>query len=362
MKEIATMLLFIGTYTGSGSKGIYTYRFNLTTGELAPTGHVAETKNPTFLAIHPSQRFLYAVSEIGDFEGKPTGGVSAYAIDKDTGALTLLNQQESKGRGPCHVSVDASGKYVLVANYGSGSVAMLPVLEDGRLAAATCAIQHEGSSANPKRQEGPHAHSITPDAGNRYAFACDLGIDKVMIYKLDLAHGKLLPNEPPFVPAQPGAGPRHFDFHPDGKYAYLLNELNATLTAFAYDAATGALVELQTVPTLPPDYAGFNLCADVHVHPNGRFVYASNRGHNSLVIYAIDGATGKLTFVDRVSSGGEAPRNFAIDPSGKFLLAANQDTGNLVVFRIDPETGKLSPTGHEARVPKPVCLKMSAGG
>ena len=362
MKEIATMLVFIGTYTGDGSKGIHVCRFNLATGELEAPRLVAETKSPTFLAIPPSQRFLYAVSEVGDFEGKPTGGVSAYAIEPATGALTLLNQQESRGRGPCHVSVEPSGKYVLVANYGGGTVAMLPVQEDGRLGEATCAIQHEGSSANPQRQEGPHAHSITPDPGDRFAYACDLGLDKVMIYKLDLAQGRLVPNEPPFAQAKPGAGARHFDFHPNGKYAYLLNELNATLTEFAYDAATGALTELQTVPTLPEDFHAFNLCADVHIHPNGRFVYASNRGHNSLVVYAIDEPTGKLTFVERVSSGGEIPRNFAIAPTGKFLLAANQDTGNIVVFRIDEETGKLIPTGNEVNVSQPVCLKMIPAG
>ncbi len=352
------MLVYIGTYTRGESEGIYVYRLDLATGALESTGQTAKAANPSFLAIHPKANFLYAVGELRQVEGRPGGAVSAFAIDPETGGLTLLNQQSSHGAGPCHLTVDATGKCVLVANYGSGSLAALPIEENGRLAAATDVIQHEGSSVHPRRQQGPHAHSITLDPASRFAFAPDLGIDKVMIYKLDLAQGKLVPNEQPWAAVKPGAGPRHFAFHPTARWAYVINEIDSTITAFAYDATEGTLGEVQTISTLPEDFDGDNTCADVHVAPSGKFLYGSNRGHDSIVIFAIDQTSGKLTCVGHESTRGETPRNFGIDPTGAFLLAANQRSDTVVTFRIDPETGRLTPTGHVADVPTPVCIKM----
>ena len=353
------MLVYIGTYTRGESKGIYVYRLDMATGALESTGMTGEARNPSFLAIHPERNLLYCVSELPQMEGRPGGGVSAFSMDPETGGLTFLNQQSSEGAGPCHVTVDATGKYVLVANYGSGSVAMLPIEEDGRLAPASDAVQHEGSSVHPQRQQGPHAHSINVDPGNRFAFVPDLGMDKVMIYKLDLAAGKLIPNDQPWAEVKPGAGPRHFAFHPTTKYAYAINEMDSTITAFAYDAPNGKLTQVQTVSTLPDDFAGDNTTADIHVHPSGKYLYGSNRGHDSIAIYEIDEVSGKLTAIGHESTQGKSPRNFGIDPTGTFLLAANQGSDTIVTFRIDAETGRLTPTGHVANVPMPVCVKLT---
>jgi 6-phosphogluconolactonase len=351
-------LVYVGTYTRGESEGIYVYRMDPSSGALEFSSKATGIENPSFLDIDPSRRFLYAVSEIGGSSSKPEGAVNAYSIAPGSGRLTYLNQQPTLGDGPCHLSVDRTGKYVLVANYGSGSVCILPIESDGRLGESTDFVQHEGSSVDPERQQGPHAHSINIDAANRFAFAPDLGIDKVMIYRLDLARGKLEPSDQRFVRLQAGAGPRHFDFHPGGGYAYVINELGSTVTAFAYDASSGSLRELQTVSTLPDDFAGTSHTADVHVAPSGRFLYGSNRGHGSIAVFAIDESTGELSYVDREPTGGETPRNFAIDPTGTFLLAANQDTDTIVTFRIDQQTGRLESTGHVAEVPTPVCLKF----
>jgi len=355
-------LIYIGTYTNSGSKGIYLCRMDCGVGKLELAGPVAEEKNPSFLAIHPSRRYLYSVSEVDRHEGKRTGSVSAYAIDAKTGVLTFLNRPISHGMLPCYLSVDAAGKYLLTANYTSGTVTMFPIESDGRLREASDVVQHVGKGPNASRQEGPHAHSILIDAANRFAFSPDLGIDKVMIYRLDLERGKLVPNDPPSASVPPGAGPRHFAFHPNGKFAYVINEMGCSMTAFAYDAAKGSLAAIETVPTLPTDWKGVSHCADVHVHPSGKFVYGSNRGHDSIVIFAIDPATGKLTLRGFESTRGKTPRNFAIDPTGAFLLAANQDSDNIVVFRIDTETGLLSAAGCEVKVPKPVCIAFMPTG
>ena len=352
------VLVYIGTYTRRGSEGIYVYGFDPTSGALEYVSKATGIVNPSFLAIESQRRYLYSVTEVAKVDGKPGGAVAAYAIDAATGELTHLNQQLSCGKGPCHLSVDQTGRFVLVANYGSGSVAMLPIQDDGRLGEATSSIQHEGSSVNPKRQRGPHAHSITVGPSNRFAFAADLGLDQVLIYEMVLGESRLKPGEPAFAKITPGAGPRHFDFHPSGRYAYLINELDNTMTAFAHDAASGALTEIQTILTLPDGFDEVSYCADVHVAPSGNFLYGSNRGHDSIVIFAIDDQTGKLTLVGHEPTLGRNPRNFAIDPTGTFLLAANQDTDNIVTFRIDRQTGKLSPTGHVANVPMPVCLKM----
>ncbi|MCX8036377.1 MAG: lactonase family protein [Candidatus Sumerlaeia bacterium] len=349
-----SLTVYFGTYTPKGglSKGIYRSTLDLETGKLSDPALAAEATNPSFVELHPNGKFLYAVSEMGG-----SGGVSAYAIAAD-GSLRLLNTQPSRGAGPCHVNVDKTGRCVLVANYGSGSVAVLPIRDDGSLGEPTCAVQHEGSGPNAKRQTGPHAHSVNLSPDNRFAFVADLGTDKVMIYKLDVEKGTIVPNDPAFAKVKPGAGPRHFAFHPNGKFAYVINELDCTITGFAYDAAKGALTEIQTVPTLPKDFTGTNTCAEVRVHPSGKFVYGSNRGHNSIAVYQADPAKGTLTLVEHETAGIQTPRNFNIEPSGKFCLVANQDGDSVVVFRIHPETGALEPTGNKITVGRPVCVRF----
>lgn len=352
------MFVYVGTYTQRGSKGIYLFTLDSESGRVEKVGLAADTPNPTFLAIHPNHRFLYAANEIGDFQGKPSGAVSAYSIDSGTGALKLLNQQPSGGGGPCHLVVDKAGKNVLAANYGGGSVTVIPIESDGSLANPSEFIQHEGKSVNLQRQEGPHAHSINLDAANRFAFAADLGLDKIMIYRFDPAKGTLKPNAPAFASLDPGSGPRHFAFHPGGKFAYVINEMASTVTAFTYDSKAGELHRIQTITTLPAGFTGESTTAEVQVHPSGKFLYGSNRGHNSIAIFHIDPASGKLTPIGHESTQGATPRNFRMDPSGRFLLAANQDTDSVVVFRIDPATGKLTPTGQKVDVSMPVCIRM----
>ena len=353
------VIAYVGTYTGGESKGIYQFELDLKTGKATAPKLAADVANPSFLAIHPNQKYLYAVGELSDFEGKKGGAVSAFSIDRKSGKLNLLNQESSVGAGPCHLVVDGSGKNVLVANYGGGSVASLPIDAKGRVGEASSFIQHEGSSVNPRRQKGPHAHSINLDKANRFAFAADLGLDKVLIYQFDASNGKLTANDPPSASVSPGAGPRHFAFHPDGKFAYVINEIHLTVTAFEYDNEGAALKTLQTISTLPKGEKGDNFStAEVQVHPSGRFLYGSNRGHNSIAVFSIDQSTGKLTPVDNEPTQGETPRNFAIDPTGSFLLAENQGSGTIVVFKIDPETGKLSANGTVVEVPSPVCIRM----
>lgn len=340
------------------SEGIYVYRMDASSGALTYASKATGLNSPSFLAIDPRERYLYAVHEAGEPGDGASGAVSAFSIAGETGELTYLNSQSSGGTGPCHLIVDRTGRYVLVANYRGGSVAVLPILGDGRLGQATGFVQHHGSSVNPERQEGPHAHSIMVDASNRFAFAPDLGQDKVLVYRLDVAHGKLAPNQEPWARLKPGAGPRHMAFHPNGRYIYVINELDSTLSVFSYDGTKGALRELETVSTVPGDFDGTNYCADVHVAPSGRFVYGSNRGHDSIVIFAISEATGKLTLVAHAPTQGKWPRNFAIDATGRFLLAANQQTDSIVTFRINGNTGKLEPTGHVTEVAVPVCVKL----
>ncbi len=354
--SVSTMRVFVGTYTFRSSKGIYAFNLTLSTGETTSPQLVAETPQPSFLALHPSGRFLYAVNEL--WEGGKEGTVSAFALEPETGNLKLLNQQGAKGVGPCHLTVDKAGKWVLVANYGSGSVAVLPILPNGSLGEATCAIQHEGKSVHPQRQEGPHAHSVTLDPNNKFAVVADLGLDKLLIYRFDATKGMLTPNDPPFASTAPGAGPRHVAFHPNGRFLYAINELNNTITAYRYDGEKGTLTEVQTVPTLPEDFSSTNTTAEVQVHPSGRFLYGSNRGHDSLAIYSVDTRTGKLNLLGHQATQGKTPRNFAIDPTGTFLLAANQDSDTVVLFRIDPKSGKLNPTGRTVEVPTPVCIKF----
>jgi 6-phosphogluconolactonase len=348
--------VYFGTYTGARSKGIYVSRFEPNSGRISSPELAAEVVNPTFLALHPNGRFLYAVNEVDNFQGQPGGAVSAFAIDQASGRLSLLNQESTRGGGPCHLTVDPSGKAVLVANYSGGSIAALPVQEDGRLGAATAFVQHTGSSVHPQRQTAPHAHGIYVDAANGYVFVPDLGIDKVLVYRWDPAQLSLQAHNPPAAPVAPGAGPRHFTFHPNASFAYVINELLSTVTAFRYDSTRGTLHELQTIRTLPDDFSGNSTTAEIQIHPSGRFLYGSNRGHDSLAIYRIDTASGHLTLLGHESTLGRTPRNFSIDPTGQWLLAANQDSNTVVVFRLDPETGRLEATGQDVQVGAPVCV------
>jgi 6-phosphogluconolactonase len=355
------MLLYIGTYTSSGkSEGIYVHKFNSETGKLTPLHTVKNVAEPSFLTIDKDRKYLYAVNELLEYEGKKAGAVSAFAIDRKTGNLQFLNRRTSLGGAPCFITASENQKFVLVANYLGGNVSVYPVEKNGRLGASVDLAQHTGIGPNKDRQEAAHAHSITLDRSNRFAFAADLGIDKLMIYRFDDKTGKLRPNEAQaFYQTKAGAGPRHFSFHPNGKLAFLINELDLTVTALAYDQTVGTLKEIQTVPTMPAGVSTAGVtCADIHVSPNGRFLYGSNRGHDSLVSYRIDENTGNLEYLEHTPTGGKKPRNFAIEPNGKFLLVANQDSDSIVVFRIDENTGKLQPTGNSATVPVPVCLKF----
>jgi 6-phosphogluconolactonase len=362
-------LVYVGTYTepirfGTGKilqgkgKGIYVHRLDDATGALEPVRVVAGVVNPSYLAFDATRRFLYAVNELKSYEGKPGGSVSAFGVEPTTGDLTLLNVQPTHGTDPCHVLVNTKGTSVFVANFMSGSVCVLPVREDGGLGDASDFLQHQGSGIDPARQAGPHAHSVTLDAANRFACVPDLGLDKLLVYRLDPRRGMLEPNAVPWFKVKPGAGPRHLAFHPAGRVAYLINELDSTVTVLAFDGRRGTFKELQVVPTLPEGFRGESTCADVQVAPSGRYVYGSNRGHDSLVVYRVHPRTGCLTCVGHEPTQGRTPRAFGIDPSGRFLLAANQDTDTVVTFRIHPRTGALQPTGHVTPLPTPVCVKF----
>jgi 6-phosphogluconolactonase len=353
------ILVFFGTYTGAKSKGIYSARLDAATGALSRPELAGESANPSFLAIHPTHDYVYAVNEISDYEGKPSGSVSAFAFDRASGTLKMLNRQPSVGAVPAHLVVDHAGRNVLVANYGGGSAAVLPIGADGTLKPASAFVQHTGGSVNPERQKAPHAHSINVDAADKFAYVADLGLDKVMIYAFNSEKGSLVANDPPFATVQPGAGPRHFAFHPKGRYAYVINEILCTLTAFLVEPS-GGLTTVQTISTLPEGQSvqkGYST-AEVQVHPSGRFLYGSNRGHDSISVFSVDEASGRLTFVENRSTEGSTPRNFGIDPSGNYLLAANQRSDSVVVFRIDQQSGRLTPTGARIDIGAPVCVKF----
>ena len=350
-------VIFVGTYTekeGSQSKGMYVYRMDADSGELTFEWEAAGILNPSYLAIRPGQGFLYAVNEVQTFGGQAGGGVSALSIDRASGELHLLNAYSSCGKDPCYISIEQTGRFALVANYTGGNVAMLPIRPDGQLGPATDVVQHTGSSVNPERQDNPYAHCILSDPANRFVIATDLGADKLLAYRMDLDQGKLHAHAE--VNVQPGAGPRHVIFHPNGQYLYLINELNSTLGVYHYNGDAGHLDEVQTISTLPENHQSENLCADLHI--SGNYLYASNRKHDSIAWYLIDEATGQLTYQGEVPSGGKEPRGFAIDPSGNFLLAAHEKSNNIVVFSIDPATGRLSRTGHETTLSHPVCVKF----
>jgi len=350
------MPVYIGTFTDKGSKGIYLVWLKSDTGELTVPEVVAEASSPSYLAVPDNGRFLYCVNEITGWREKKSGAVSAFAISPDYKTLTLLNQVSSQGEGPTHISLDRTERVALVANYNSGSVASYPIATDGKLGEAASVDQHRGRGANPQRQDGPHAHCFNVDPMNRYALSADLGLDKIFVYTLDTNTGQIHPAATPSFSIAPGSGPRHLAFHPSGRFLYVINEIKSTITACSYDNSRGTLTEIQTVSTLPADFQGQNTTAEIAMHPSGKFLYGSNRGHDSIAIFTIDQQSGKLTASGHQSTQGKMPRGFGIDPSGTFLLAANQDTDNVVVFRIDQQTGALNPTGGSAQVPTPVCV------
>ena len=353
-----TVRVYIGTYTNGASKGIYLYHLDTATGILTDTGIVIQAANPSFLALHPNRKFLYAVNEVENFGGKPEGAVTAFAVDAKTGALKMLNQQGSMGTSPCHLSVDAKGENVLTANYSSGSLAVLPIGADGKLAPHSAIIQHTGSSADTNRQTGPHAHSIYTEASGRFALAADLGTDKIYVYHYDAKHGKLTPNAFAAADLPPGSGPRHLAFSANRRCIYAISEMFSTVTVFEWNEKTGELETVQSVSTLPADFHGVSTTAEIALTPDGKFLYASNRGHDSLAIYSVNSQTGLLHSVGWQSTQGKTPRHFVIDPAGTLLLAANQDSDTVVVFRLAPETGLLTPTGSVAHIPAPVCVLL----
>ena len=348
--------LLVGTYTSGKSEGIYVYDFNTTTGESSLLS-TAKTPNPSYLAVSPNHKVVYSVTENADSTKAGVGGeVSAFAFNNKTGTLTEMNKQFSGGKHPCYVAVDNTGKWVFAANYSSGSAVLFPVLTDGSLAPAKQVLQDAGTGANKARQEAPHVHSTMLSPDNKFLFTPDLGTDKVMIYRFDKVNGKLTPAAPPFITSLPGSGPRHLDFHPNNRFAYLIEEMTGTVNAFKYN--NGKLTSIQHISAMPADFKGTLGSADIHVSKDGRFLYCSNRGDgNSITIFAINASTGKLTAAGYQSTMGKTPRNFNFDPSGNFLLVANQNSDNVVIFKIDKKTGLLTDTGKRIDVPNPVCVK-----
>ncbi len=349
--------LYIGAYTEGEEEGIYVYEFDATNGELKYLSTAKGVVNPSYLAIHPKKNLLIAVNEVGDYEGKKSGSVSSFAINPN-GSLRPLNKVASGGADPCYVSIDKSAGWALVANYSGGNISIFPIAKDGTLKPYSDLKQHHGSENVNDRQSKPHAHALVLSPKGDFALAVDLGIDKVKSYKIDKNNGKLNNIEASDLKLAQGAGPRHLAFHPNKKLAFVISELNSTITSCTYDAKSGKLSSVMTVNALPEDFSGESYCADIHVSPDGKFLYGSNRGHNSIVIYKIDQKTGELTYVEHHSVNGDWPRNFTIDPTGRFLLVANQKSNNVVVFKLDAETGKLRANGVEIEISKPVCLKM----
>jgi 6-phosphogluconolactonase len=358
--ESGKAIVYVGTFKRESSKGIYAWRLDMNSGKMEPLGLAADTMRPVFIALHPNRRFLYAVSRPTAVDRTNIGVVLAYSIDNKTGQLTSLNSVSTRGIDPAYVVVDRTGKNVLVANFGSndgnGCVAVFPIRKDGSLAEASEFVQYSGTGVHPQRQKGPHSHTINVSPDNRFAFVADLGLDKIFIYHFDAEKGKLTPNSPAYVTLPPGSGPRQFVFHPGGKFFFVVNEIQSTVTTFAY--SSGSLKEVQTVSMLPQGFSGTNSAGTVQVHPNGKFLYASNRGADDIVVYAIDPHSGMLTLVEAVQSQGKTPGNFAIDPSGSWLLVANQSSDSLVMFRIDPQTGRLTSTGQRFEIGTPTSVRF----
>jgi 6-phosphogluconolactonase len=357
------VIVYIGTYTQilphvrGRAEGVYVYRLDPATGALEYLSTAPGVVNPSFLVVDPDRRYLYAVQEVEEYEGQPGGAVSAFAIDSRTYALELLNHQHTHGAHPCYVSIDHTGRRLLVANYSGGSVSVFPIGANGALGPATAVVQHHGPSTH---HDGPHPHTAVSTPDGAYVLVPDCGLDRIFVYHLDAAHGTLAEHDVPWAELRPGAGPRHLVFHPTGAYVYCINERDSTLTAFAYEPDQSVLRELQTVSTLPDGFVGQNTCADIHIDPTGRYLYGSNRGHNSIAGFVVDAATGRLRSLGHTPTGGRTPRNFGIDPTGAFLLAANQDSDTVVTFRIDQATGGLTATGQIAGIPSPVCVCIVA--
>lgn len=350
-------IAYIGTYTTkTSSQGIYTVRYDRETGRFSKPEVATPTVDPSFLAVHPNGKFLYAVNEAGK-----ASLVSAFRIDQQTGGLTALNQVPALGDDPCYIAFDRTGRFVFVANYGSGSVAVFPVGQDGKLGAQTALVTDAGSLGPVKdRQEGPHAHWVEATPDNRFVLVSDLGLDQVLVFKFDARTGALTPNQPAFVKVKPGTGPRHAAFHPNGKFVFVVGELNSTATSYALDAKKGSLKEIGSVSTLPPGYSGRNDVAELAVHPNGKFLYVSNRGNDSIAILSIDPEKGRLAPVGGIPTGGKEPRHFTFDPTGKFLVVENQLSDTVALFRVDPATGQLESAGDAMSVPSPVCLVFAS--
>lgn len=349
-------LVYVGTYTDKGSKGIYAYRFDPGTGESQSMELATESENPSFLAVDADNKYLYAVNETDHFNGGRTGAISTYAIDRSSGKLTLMQHVSSLGADPAHLSLDRTGRYLLVANYSSGNIAVFPIQRDGQLGARTAFVQHAGSSVNRERQSGPHAHEIQVTNDNRFVLVADLGLDELLIYRFDAKTGSLSPNSPPFVKISPGSGPRHFAIAPSGKFVYLVNEMSSTVTVFSFDNAEGQLHEVQTISTLPAGFKGDNTTAEIEVDASGRHLYVSNRGDDSIAVFGIDPPSGKLSFVEHAPTGGKTPRHFTLDPTGEWLFVENQESGTVNLFAVSPASGQLTATSKSWRVPSPVCV------
>lgn len=354
-QTVERVMAYVGSYADSSGPGVYACEYDAGTGRLRLVQQISGLQNPTFLAVDDEGLKLYAISEGKDAEGRRTGAAAAMNIDAKTGQLSILNEEKTVDASTCHITLDATRQCLIVSSYHGGMIGLSPVLEDGRVGPIADVHRHEGSSVHPVQTQA-RAHSVFIDPANRYAVACDLGLDKLIIYRLDPAGKKLVLHGETSV--APGSGPRHFAFHPVKPYGYVINELGSTITAFAYDGEAGTLTEIQTVPTLPDSYEGENACADIHISPDGRFLYGSNRGHDSIAVYAIDGENGRLSLIEHVFVQGRHPRNFALSPDGRFVLVANRDTDNIVTFARDEKTGRLTPTGDELAVSKPVCIQF----
>lgn len=355
-------IVYVGTFRGETSKGIYAFRFDNSSGKLEPLGLMAEASRPLFLALHPDRHFLYAVSRPSSVERKNIGVVLAFAIDVKTGKLTPLSSQPSQGIDPAYISVDQMGQNLFVANFGSnggeGTVSVFPIKKDGSLAEASDVIRYSGTGVHPQRQQGPHSHAINVTPDNRFVIVAELGLDKLFLYHFDPQRGKLTPNDPPFAALHPGAGPRHLVFHPNGKFVYVVSEIQSTITTFAYDARAGGLRGLQTTTTLPQDFSGTNSASEVQVHPGGKFLYASNRGDDSIAVFSIEPHLGTLKLIELTRAQGKTPGTFGIDPTGNWLIVANQGSDSLVLFRLDQITGKLQQTGQSFAVGTPSCVRF----
>jgi 6-phosphogluconolactonase len=359
-----SMLVYVGTYTNFPPKitgrgeGIYIYTLSLEDGQLKPIGITRDVDNPSFLAVDTKNHRLFTANEVSHFAGKPGGGASEFSIDPTDGTLTFINAQSTRGGGSCYISLDHESKYVLVSNYNDGNVVVFPVRKDGRLEEASDFVQHIGSSVNQYRQQSAYAHSIIMDPGNQFVLAADLGLDKIMVYRLNHQNGQLVPNEVPWVKTRPGSGPRHMTFNIAGNRLYVAHELDSTVSVFDWNGSLGTMVEIQSISMLPENFTDESWAADIHLAPSGKFLYASNRGHDSLAIFSVDPATGLLVLIGHASTQGQIPRNFAIDPTGTILLAANQQSNTIVSFYMDKETGHLTTTGAVACVPSPACVQI----